>query len=104
VQTCALPILRDLRQPALAVVELGVRVVRALDVRLQEAVEGDRLAGRAELDVPAVGRRTADLHGDGVAGGVLHLRGDGPLPDQLVQLELVTGQPGLGGRTDTVSR
>ena len=47
--------LGDLRQPALAVVQLGVRVVGALDVRLQEAVEGDRLAGRAELGVPAVG-------------------------------------------------
>src|SRR5690606_39411037 len=60
--------------------------------------------GRAELGVPPVGRRAADLDGDGVARRVLHLRGDGPLPDQLVQPELVTGQPGLGGRTETVTR
>lgn len=51
--------LADLGQAALAVVQLGVRVVGALDVGLQEAVEGDRLAGGAELDVPAVGRRAA---------------------------------------------
>ena len=56
--------LGDLRQPALAVVQLGVRVVGALDVRLQEAVEGDRLAGGGELGVPAVARPAADLHGD----------------------------------------
>ena len=47
--------LGDLRQPALAVVELGVGVVGALDVGLEEAVEGDDLAGGAELGVPAVG-------------------------------------------------
>lgn len=96
--------LRDLRQPALAVVQLRVRVVRALDVRLHEAVERDRLAGGGELRVPAVARPAADLDGDAVADRVLHLGGDGPLPDQLVELELVTGQSGLRGRTEPVAR
>lgn len=96
--------LAHLGQPALAVVQLGVRVVGTLDVRLQEAVEGDRLAGGAELDVPAVGGGATDLHRDRVAGRVLHLGGDGPLPDQLVELELVAGQSGLGGRAETITR
>ncbi len=95
---------RDLRQAPLPVVELGVRVVGALDVGLHEAVEGDRLAGGGELGVPPVGRGAADPDGDRVAGRVLHLGGDGPLPDQLVQAELVAGQAGLGGRTETVTR
>ncbi len=96
--------LGDLRQAALAVVQLGVRVVGAFHVRLEEAVEGDGLAGGAELGVPAVGRPAADLDGDGVAGGVLHLGGDGALPDQLVQLELVTGQTGLRRGAETITR
>ena len=96
--------LGDLRQPALAVVQLGVGVVGALDVRLEEAVEGDDLAGRAELGVPAVGGAAADLDGDRLADGVLHLGGDGPLPDQLVQPELVAGQAGLGRGAEAVAR
>ena len=95
--------LGDLRQPALAVVELGVRVVGALDVGLQEAVEGDDLAGGGELGVPAVGGRAADLDGDGLADRVLHLGGDGPLPDQLVEPELVAGQAGLGRGAEAVA-
>ncbi len=37
-----------------------------------------------------------DRHRDGAALGILHLRGDGSHPDQLVEPELVPRQPGLG--------
>ncbi len=67
-------------------------------------MEGDRLAGGAELDVPAVGGGAADLHRDGVARRVLHLGGHGPLPDQLVELELVAGQAGLRRGAETITR
>lgn len=67
-------------------------------------MEGDRLAGRAELGVAAVGGPARDLDGDGVADRVLHLGGDGPLPDQLVQPELVAGQARLGRGAETVAR
>ncbi len=59
--------LGDLRQPALAVVELGVRVVGALDVRLQEAVEGDVLPDALNSASRPSARRAADLHGDRVS-------------------------------------
>lgn len=45
-----------------------------------------------------------DLDGDGVADRVLHLRGDGPLPDQLIQLELVARQARLGRGAETITR
>ena len=47
------------RQPALPVVALGVGIVRVLDVRLEEPVEADDLAGRAELGPLAGGGRPA---------------------------------------------
>lgn len=96
--------LGDLREAPLTVVELGVRVVGTLHVGLHEAVEGDRLAGRGELGVPAVGSAAADPDGDAVTDRVLHLRGDGPLPDQLVELELVAGQTRLGRSAETITR
>ena len=76
--------------------ELGVRVVGALDVRLEEAVEGDHPAGGGEHHVLAGGGGPAEAHGHAAALGVLHLRGDGAHPDQLVEPELVAVQPGLG--------
>ncbi len=49
--------LGEVGQPLLGVVAVGRRVVGAFDVGLQEAVEGDRAAGRAELGLLAVGQR-----------------------------------------------
>ena len=61
---------------------------------------------RARLIQPRV-----DLDRDREAFGVLHLGGDGAHPDELVQPELVTGEPGLGrgqegfaGRPDRLVR
>src|SRR5215510_1585508 len=51
---------------------------------------------RAELGFLPRRRAPADPHRDRLPGGVLHLGGDGALPDQLVQAQLVAGQPGPG--------
>ena len=55
--------------------------------------------------VRAVGRRRAELDRDGLPDRVLHLRGDRPLEDQVVERELVTAQLAgqLGGRAEDVA-
>ena len=96
-------LLGQIGQPPLAVVQLGLGVVGALDVGLEEAVEGDDLAGRGELGgLPGAG--VAD-HPDRhrVTGGVLHLAGDRALPDQLVQAEVVAAQARLRRRAEAVT-
>ena len=67
-------------------------------------MEGDHPAGRREDDVAAVGRRTTDADRDRLADGVLHLRRDRAHPDQLVEAELLAGQPGLRRRTERLAR
>ena len=86
------------------VVVAALAAVGALDVRLEEPVERDHPARRGEDHVAAVGGQPADADGHRLAGGVLHLRGDGALPDQLVEPELVAGQPGLARRAERVAR
>ena len=82
-------------QAGLGVVAPLGGVVDVLDVGLEEPVEGDRAAARAEDHVAAVGRSATEADGDRVADGVLHLGGDGAHPDQLVEAELLAGQAGL---------
>ena len=92
-------------QHALAVVEVGVGVVGALDVDPQVAGERDRAARRRPLRGRRardrhVGRRgrgdgRLDAHRHGLADGVGHLRGDRPLPDEVVEAQV--GAPQLGG-------
>ena len=93
-----------LGQATFTVVQVGGRVIGTLDVGLQEAVEGDDLAGRAELDGLARAGGALDPDGDGLADGVLHLGGDGALPDEFVQTELRARQPGLCGCAELVPR
>ena len=85
------------RQPPLGVVAAlvvaGGRVlVAGLDVGLEEAGEGDRAAAGGELDGLVGGAAAGQPDADGLAHRVGHLRGDGALPDQLVEPELVAGQ------------
>ena len=90
---------------------LGIGVVRRVVVGPLVAGEGDRLAGRGEhqlADRPGCpsGRnvhRDAGRHG--AAPRIGHLRGDGALPDQLVEPELVAGQLArhLPGRAELVA-
>ena len=91
-------------QAALTVVQVGGRVVGTLDVGLEEPVEGDDLAARAELGDLTVGGGALDADGDGLTDGVLHLGGDGALPDELVEAELGPRQAGLGGDAEGVAR
>ena len=82
------------RQHDLAVGQLGLGVVLALDVGPQEPGEGDDPAAGRELGLLAGGhaRRapSADQADLGAGpGGVVHLGGHRALPDQLVQAELV---------------
>ena len=84
-----------LRQPALAVVVAGRRnlvLVATFLVGGQEAAERDDRAAGRELGVPAVaaGRAEPDRHG--LAPRVGHLRGDGALPDQVVERQLVAAE------------
>ncbi|MPM17748.1 hypothetical protein SDC9_64147 [bioreactor metagenome] len=92
------PALGQLRQPALGVV--GHPVVDRLDVGLEEAGEGDgAAAGDEGAGLPGGrGRPQGDRHR--LAAGVGHLGGDGAHPDQLVEPEPVTRQPGLPWRTE----
>ena len=101
------------RQDHFLVLELGLRVVRALDVRAQEAGERDRLAGGRELGVPSVARRRPEANLDALPARVCHLRRDRALPDQVVQTELVAAQlvahvvrrsEHVAGRTDRFVR
>ena len=73
--------LAQLRQVRLVVLGVGVGA--------QPARERDRAAGSGELDLLPRSSLTRhrDLHRG--AAGVLHLGGDGALPDQLVELELL---------------
>ncbi len=75
---------RNRRQHRLAIGQIGLGIVRAFDVRPEIAGKLDRLADGLE-------RRPVDLDADGdaVSAGVGHLAGDRPLPDQVVELELV---------------
>ncbi len=82
------------RQDGLAVLQLGGRVVGALDVGPQVAREGDGAPRGGPLGVGAVARRRADAHGHAPAAGVGHLGGDGPLPDELVEAQVVAPQLG----------
>ena len=65
---------------------LSVVVVATLVIDAQEAVEQHHLAGGAQADL-VVG--AGDLDRGPLHPGGLHLAGDGPLPDQVVQLALI---------------
>ena len=86
------------RQPALGVVAarssspLAGALVAGLDVGLEEAGEGDRAAAGGELDGLVGGAAAGQPDAHRLPDGVGHLRGDGALPDQLVEPELVAGQ------------
>src|SRR5690606_25451458 len=82
--------LGQLRKALLLVVGLAALLgVDGLDVRLEETGEGDRAARRGEHALLTTGGRAGDLHRHRGALRVRHLRRDGPLPDQLVEPELV---------------
>ncbi len=75
----------DVGQRDLGVISaLGV-VVFALDVRLQESVEGDHSTRRAKDNVFASGSSAAQPHRDAAPNGILHLGGNGAHPDQLIE-------------------
>src|SRR5690606_855928 len=82
--------LGDVGQPGLGVVAVAVALdVATLLVRGEEAAEGDDGARGAEGGVTADGDRRRQAARRRRAARVGHLGGDGALPDQLVQLELV---------------
>src|SRR5699024_11248885 len=97
--------LRQALVPALLLVVLVAGGVAALLVRGEEAAEGDHGAGGAERRGPPLVLEQ-QLDGGGGALRVGHLRGDGALPDQLVQAELVTGELArhLGGGAEVIAR
>src|SRR5262249_38794530 len=82
--------LAQVRQPPLVVV-VGVGVAAFL-VRGEEAAERDHGARRPELRLFALRRGAGDPQRHGLARGVLHLRGDGSHPNQLVERELIAIQ------------
>jgi hypothetical protein len=79
------------RQAPLAVV-LGGVLVAALLVGGEEASERDHGSRGAELGVLAARGAGAEPDGHRLAAGVGHLRGERPLPDQVVERELVAVQ------------
>ena len=90
----------QVRQALLSVLRLTfghARCVNAFLVGGEEAAEGDDGAGCCELGVLAVGGHGAQAHGGGGTGRVGHLGGDGTLPNQLVEAELVVGQGAAHG-------
>ena len=78
------------RKPGFGVVGLTAGLfVDALDVSLEEAGEHDGATRSGERAVLAGACRAGDAKRQRRTAGVGHLRSDGPLPDQFVQLELV---------------
>ena len=77
---------RHRRQEPGGLVVVLRRIVPALLVELEEAVEGDGRAGRAKADL-AVGR--GEVRDHPVEQGARHLARHGALPDQLVEPALV---------------
>ena len=117
--------LGHLGEDAFLILELSVRIVGAFDVGPQEPGKRDRLATRSEQHpaaAPLVGgvhrrRQTRCLnleaYLDALTTSVGHLRCDGPLPDELVEPELLApelrtnvlrGSEGVAGRTDRLVR
>ena len=78
---------------------LVLAVVEVLVIDLQEAVELHHRAIGAEAVVLAVAARGADVGGGALEFGALHLAGDGALPDQVVERELIgVERPAQRGR------
>ncbi len=78
-----------LRQDRFLLFELRGGIVAAFDVGAAEAGELDRLAARGHRGDLAVRALRRDLHRRAQHARVDHLRRHRPLPDQLVDLELV---------------
>ena len=76
-------------QDFLLIVQGGGRIVAALHIGPQKAREGDDFARGGEHSLTARAGGGTDAHVGAHAVGVLHLRGDGTGPDQLVQAQLV---------------
>src|SRR5690606_22754769 len=81
------------------------RLVAALLVGGLVAAEGDDRSGCGELGVRALASVGRDRDGRGRPLGVGHLGGDGALPDEVVELELVAAKlrAELGGRAEGVA-
>ena len=85
----------QVRQALLSVLRLTLShpgCVNAFLVGGEEAAEGDDGTGCCELGVLSVRCHGAQAHRGGGTGRVSHLGGDGTLPDQLVEAELVVRQ------------
>ena len=68
-------------------------LVRALDVRPQEAVEEHDPAARDQLGLAAARQRAVEGRRQGLEARVEHLGGDRALPDQVVEPRLVARRP-----------
>ena len=93
----------QLGQHHLLVRRLRLGVVRPFDVRPQEAGERDHLArgGEDGRSVAAGVSRRPDRRSQ--AGRIPHLGGEGPLPDQLVESELIADR-GFAARLSGVRK
>ncbi len=80
---------RELRQQGFLFLELRRRIVTALDVRAPETGKLDRLPGCGEDRRLAVRAGAGDLHARAQHPCVHHLRRHGPLPDQVVDAQVV---------------
>ena len=78
-----------LRQDRFLLFEFGRRIVAAFDVGAAEAGELDRLAARGEARRLAARPLRGDLDRRAQHARIDHLRRHRPLPDQLVDLQLV---------------
>src|SRR5674476_16735 len=83
-------------QARLLVVAFLVWVVVALDIGLEEAIEGDGAAAGVEDAVFTGGGARADLDRERAAFGVGHLRSNRALPDEFIEFAVIGQQPGRG--------
>ena len=88
-------------QADLLVLELGVGIVGALHVGPQEPGKLIVLPLVANSASSPADDTPAQAHLDALAPGVGHLRGDRPLPDQVVEAELVAVQAGAARASGT---
>ncbi len=99
----------DLRQPRLPGLRVVAGRVLALFIGGEEPAEGDDGAAGAESGLMTIGESCTDLDGRGLALRIGHLAGDGALPDEVVEAELIAvelfghlrrGAEGVTGRAD----
>ena len=72
-------------QATLLVIEFGIGIVATFDISSHETGEGNDLARGPEYAIASVRGCAADANRDRFSDGILHLRGNRSLPDEVIE-------------------